>query len=86
MLNVYVICNNALVHKQYVIAYNPVIRYPVLRRSLSLLSARTTVPVQCYIMTHADWLILGYTTVIIIFGIVCYIGLLKLITKGKHEK
>lgn len=23
-------------------------------------------------MTHADWLILGYTTVIIIFGIVCY--------------
>lgn len=35
-------------------------------------------------MTHADWLI--YTTVIIIFGIVCYIGLLKLITKGKHEK
>lgn len=34
-------------------------------------------------MTHADWLILGYTTVIIIFGIVCYIGLLKLITKGK---
>ncbi len=36
-------------------------------------------------MTHADWLILGYTTVII-FGIVCYIGLLKLITKGKHEK
>lgn len=28
-------------------------------------------------MTHADWLILGYTTVIIIFGIVCYIGLLK---------
>ncbi|EDR0815431.1 hypothetical protein BEU75_004405 [Salmonella enterica] len=26
------------------------------------------------------------TTVIIIFGIVCYIGLLKLITKGKHEK
>lgn len=24
-------------------------------------------------MTHADWLILGYTTVIIIFGIVCYI-------------
>ncbi|EAR8613716.1 hypothetical protein E3F72_10810 [Salmonella enterica] len=47
MLNVYVICNNALVHKQYVIAY---------------------------------------TTVIIIFGIVCYIGLLKLITKGKHEK
>lgn len=37
-------------------------------------------------MTHADWLILGYTTVIIIFGIVCYIGLLKLITKGKHEK
>ncbi|EDN6445346.1 hypothetical protein GSI82_001539 [Salmonella enterica subsp. enterica serovar Anatum] len=35
---------------------------------------------------HADWLILGYTTVIIIFGIVCYIGLLKLITKGKHEK
>ncbi|ELN0244782.1 hypothetical protein U9K51_02630 [Salmonella enterica subsp. enterica serovar Typhimurium] len=22
-------------------------------------------------MTHADWLILGYTTVIIIFGIVC---------------
>lgn len=37
-------------------------------------------------MTHADWLILGYTTVIIIFGIVSYIGLLKLITKGKHEK
>lgn len=37
-------------------------------------------------MTHADWLILGYTTVIIIFGIVRYIGLLKLITKGKHEK
>lgn len=37
-------------------------------------------------MTHADWLILGYTTVIIIFGIVCYIELLKLITKGKHEK
>lgn len=37
-------------------------------------------------MTHADWLILGYTTVIIIFGIVCYIGLLKLITNGKHEK
>ncbi len=37
-------------------------------------------------MTHADWLILGYTTVIIIFGIVYYIGLLKLITKGKHEK
>lgn len=39
-------------------------------------------------MTHADWLILGYTTVIIIFGIVCYIyiGLLKLIMKGKHEK
>lgn len=26
-------------------------------------------------MTHADWLILGYTTVIIIFGIVCYIGI-----------
>lgn len=23
-------------------------------------------------MTHADWLILGYTTVIIIFGIVSY--------------
>lgn len=37
-------------------------------------------------MTHADWLILGYTTVVIIFGIVCYIVLLKLITKGKHEK
>lgn len=37
-------------------------------------------------MTHADWLNLGYTTVIIIFGIVCYIGLLKLIMKGKHEK
>lgn len=36
-------------------------------------------------MTHADWLILGYTTVIIIFGIVCYIGLLKLITKGKQK-
>lgn len=37
-------------------------------------------------MTPADWLILGYTTVIIIFGIVCYIALLKLITKGKQEK
>ncbi|EBB7061913.1 hypothetical protein CUC30_07370 [Salmonella enterica] len=72
MLNVYVICNNALVHKQYVIA-------------------NSTERVQWFLlttgfMTHADWLILGYTTVIIIFGIVCYIGLLKLITKGKHEK
>lgn len=37
-------------------------------------------------MTHADWLILGYTTVIIVFGIGCYIGLLKLIMKCKHEK
>lgn len=27
-------------------------------------------------MTHADWLILGYTTVIIIFGIVCYSAIL----------
>lgn len=37
-------------------------------------------------MTHADWLILGYTAAIIIFGIVCYIGLLKLIVKGRREK
>ncbi|HAE6204553.1 TPA_asm: hypothetical protein G4I96_002159 [Salmonella enterica subsp. diarizonae serovar 50:l,v:z35] len=37
-------------------------------------------------MTHADWLILGYTTVIIIFGIVCYIGLLKLIMKCKQAR
>lgn len=37
-------------------------------------------------MTHADWLILGYTAIIILFGIACYIGLVKLIMKGKQEK
>ncbi|EDV5282842.1 hypothetical protein XT42_002428 [Salmonella enterica subsp. enterica] len=86
MLNVYVICNNALVHKQYVIANSTERVQSSYQVSRVKAIFKPVVSKNHCIMTHADWLILGYTTVIIIFGIVCYIGLLKLITKGKHEK